>query len=222
MKKPMVLAYFLIATVLFSDYITIRISPRGGGESIAWTIERDAGGIVVSATKSRVSDNAVIEKLEVVRLDEVFKSEYSSNQYHFRQTIRRTENRLDASYSIKNDSLKKETVGTRTLQQTERGFIDNFDGRTVLCFDVGKQELVDGSGKVLMKRDGDTIFDYGLNSKTKILRSGRSFRIIRASHPTHSPATKVLVIGKLSMDLKTLMMNYCLLPNNLRFLLFLS
>ncbi len=220
MKATAALFLVLIGGCLSAETITIGISLRGGQESIDWTIEKGDDGVVTSAVKTQRSDSSALERLVISKSDSTVNSEYSNNQYHYTQRIRWTGDGLEVQYSTKNDFLKENAEGERSLRPTVSGFVDTINGRVVRRVDLSKGQILDAAGLVLMRRDGDVIYNYELGTRIIISQKGGISELLEQSNTPVVPPTRMTVRGTLgSTSPSVTMLNYCLLPNDLLFLL---
>ena len=221
-KAIMSIMVLLFGSRISAEPITIGIALQGGAESIVWKIEKSDDGIIAGAVKTLQSDGSILERLEITRDGDVIVSRFFSKQYKFTQRIKWTGNSLEVQYTTKNDYLHTMTEGNRSLVPVSAGFIDTMDGQVVGHVDLPKGRIYSSSGSALIRRIEDRIYNYKNGTITTISSDQGVTVLVEQVTPEIVPPTRMTVSGGIKdTDVRVTMLNYCLLPTELRYLFFI-
>jgi hypothetical protein len=222
MKSTLFFILLLSMGGLYAEEITINITLQDGIGNIEWQIEKSNDGVVIHAVKIQVADGSILASLTTSIDGDTIISEYSNNQYHYTQKIMRSGEDINVQYSTVNNYLKMKTDGFRSLRCTSSGFQDMVDGKLVRQVEILKNRILNAAGEVLMQRIDDTINNYEMETKIFMTRIGNVTELAEQNNsPIVSPA-KMRINGTLRNAKQSAnMLNYCILPNELRFLFFI-
>ena len=218
MKKNKSIVFLLgICAWCSAQTISIDVSIYGEYETVKEELQYDTDGMITLYKKTIIPTGEINELITVSKNENGLVVEETSGD------------KTNVSYiTIEENGVKIETQyhGKSTISQSSVTKVGNelfhvANGKLIYRYDTKEKKVFDGdSGTVILKREGNVLYDRDDVEITLVERKKEYMRIEHQLLPPIMPASIYTIRGDVRGLKKAFLLNYIILPYDLRYLLF--
>jgi len=211
----------LFASPIFSEDISISVNQRGEGVTFEYFIEFSQNGVISEVSTVNFESKARNVILSVVGDGESYSYRDVSGRLSIEGKLTRENGKIHNNFTIVNVFKKTTSAGVQDVTYDTSQIVSLVNSSLVSIFDLYKGTIFDVDGNKLAYRRGDTIFDDVDGNRIDITRRGKTISLRMADIPEIvQPTTMSFQDRIVANDIEAFSINFVMIPNELRFLLF--